>query len=56
VECHDAKEISAGYVSGVDWRRGVFAVGRSKRWDMETNALGTRLLVRVRVGEEREGL
>lgn len=34
----------------------MFAVGRSKRWDLETNALGMRLPIRVRVGEGKKGI
>ncbi|KAK1834011.1 vitamin B6 photo-protection and homoeostasis-domain-containing protein [Podospora conica] len=54
-QSHYENAVPVGYVEE-EKRRGLFEALRGKGWDLETNALETRLPVRVRVGEGRKGL
>ncbi|KAK5651577.1 hypothetical protein OQA88_11850 [Cercophora sp. LCS_1] len=55
LESHYENEMPRGYVSE-DQKNTIFAALRTTGWDLEVNALETRLPIRVRVGETKKGL
>ncbi|KAJ4288873.1 hypothetical protein N0V88_007206 [Collariella sp. IMI 366227] len=50
LESHYENEMPLGYVSD-EQKKSIFAALRAAGWDLETNALETRLPVRIRVGD-----
>ncbi|KAK0712384.1 vitamin B6 photo-protection and homoeostasis-domain-containing protein [Lasiosphaeria miniovina] len=55
LESHYENEMPLGYVSE-DQKKSLFAALAKKGWDLEVNALETRLPIRVRVGDAKKAL
>lgn len=55
LESHYENEMPVGYVSD-EQKETIFAALTAAGWDLEANALETRLPVRVRVGDGRKGM
>lgn len=55
LESHYENEMPLGYVSD-EQKSNIFAALRTAGWDLEVNALETRLPIRVRVGERKQGI
>jgi hypothetical protein len=54
LQSHYENEMPLGYVSE-EQKETIFAAMAAAGWDLETNAVETRLPVRVRVGDARKG-
>ena len=54
LQSHYENEMPLGYVSD-EQKRSVFTALTSAGWDLDTNAVETRLPIRVRVGEGKKG-